>query len=127
MIKFQIFVKLMQMTTSDSDAEALVAIRKANAMLKAERKNWEDLITGLVPMTKEAEAPRPQRRNYEDPLQHEYPSSESINTAFEEAFNRVNPGSSFYATIESIHTWWEEKGFLTAKQLSVILKAAGRM
>jgi hypothetical protein len=125
-IKFQIFVKLMQMTTSDSDAEALVAIRKANAMLKAERKNWEDLITGLVPMTKEAEA-RPQRRNYEDPLQHEYPSSESINTAFEEAFNRVNRASSFYATIESIHTWWEEKGFLTEKQLSVILKAAGRI
>jgi hypothetical protein len=119
----------MQMTTSDSDPEALIAIRKANAMLKAERKNWEDLITGLVPMTKEAEAPRSQRRNYEDPLHPntEYPSSEIINTAFEEAFNRVNRGSSFYATIESIHAWWEEKGFLTAKQLNTVLKAAGRM
>jgi hypothetical protein len=37
-------IRLLRMTESDRDAEALIAIRKANAMLKANRASWSDVI-----------------------------------------------------------------------------------
>ena len=144
MLKFETFVKLMMMTTSDNDAEALVAMRKANGLLKAEGKNWEELITGLVPM----EPDRPQR---EEPPPRRRPRTEAppwaddggggvevphrgspdyrafVDGAFEEALAKVRKGSSFRNTVENIHQWWQDKNFLTDPQLRVILKAAGRI
>ena len=37
-------VKLMMLTTSDSDGEALSAIRKANEFLKTHKKNWAEVL-----------------------------------------------------------------------------------
>ena len=141
MLKFEQFVKLMMMTTSDRDPEALTAIRKANALLKAEGKNWEELITGLVPMENDRprqEEPSPRRRPREEtpPWEEagvEVPSRGSpnyrafIDEAFEEALAKVRKGSSFRNTVENIHQWWQDKNFLTDPQLRVILKAAGRI
>lgn len=50
------FVKILNITKSDSDHEALVAIRTANRILKESGKSWDDLVrpspasgtTGLV-------------------------------------------------------------------------------
>lgn len=39
------FTKLMMLTTSDSDGEALVALRKANEMLKQNEKSWHEFIS----------------------------------------------------------------------------------
>ena len=54
--------KLLNMTGSDHDAEALAAARKANEFLRLNRKSWEDVL-GLTPPPPEpkrpAEAPRP--------------------------------------------------------------------
>jgi hypothetical protein len=121
------FVKLMMMTTSSHDNEALTALRKANAMLASANLNWEEYLGGPreyrsaqnPPWDEDkVQPPRQQRR-------HERANSdENIDRMFEEAFARVRPGSSFRQTIESIHTWWEEKGFLTQKQLDVIQRAA---
>lgn len=150
MIKFETFVKLMMMTSSDIDAEALTALRKANAMLKAEGKNWEELITGLVPMENDRparEEPRPRRQartstppwadddgfNYDQSDRSSGPSPGSmdyedwVNGAFEEALAKVRKGSSFRNTLESIHQWWQDKGFLTQAQLRAVLKGAGRI
>lgn len=80
--------KLLSMTSSDHDAEALAAIRKANALLRLSRKSWADVLgTGtpaLEPLRPEAPryAPRPpsppelppgfQRlRDYRNALRHE--------------------------------------------------------
>ena len=148
MLKFETFVKLMMMTTSDHDREALTALRKANALLKAEGKNWEELITGLVPMEpdrpppREEEPrgrsrPRPQRETppwegeeawREDVPRRGSPEYQTFMFGiFEEALAKVRKGSSFRNTVESIHQWWQDKGFLTDAQLRVILKAAGRI
>jgi hypothetical protein len=38
------FVKLLKMTQSSSDGEALVAIRKCNDMLIQQKSNWNDVV-----------------------------------------------------------------------------------
>lgn len=43
-----LLIKLLKMTTSSSDAEALVAARKANAELKKFGGDWESLLRGKV-------------------------------------------------------------------------------
>jgi hypothetical protein len=42
-------IRLLRMTESDRDAEALIAIRKTNAMLKANGASWSDVIDGPTP------------------------------------------------------------------------------
>ena len=37
-------IRLLRMTESDRDAEALIAIRKSNQMLRAHNKSWSDVI-----------------------------------------------------------------------------------
>lgn len=44
-----LLVKLLNMTNSDNDFEALVAIRKCNALLKKYSKNWNDMYRPQVP------------------------------------------------------------------------------
>ena len=39
-------IRLLGMTDSDQDAEALVAIRKSNEMLRAHGKSWADVLGG---------------------------------------------------------------------------------
>ena len=42
-------IRLLRMTESDRDAEALIAIRKTNAMLKANGASWSDVIDLSAP------------------------------------------------------------------------------
>ena len=42
-------IRLLRMTESDRDAEALIAIRKTNAMLKANGMSWSDVIDLPLP------------------------------------------------------------------------------
>lgn len=47
--RFSTLIKLMKMTTSSNDAEALVAMRKANALLKESfGGDWEALLRQKV-------------------------------------------------------------------------------
>lgn len=39
-------VKLLNLTQSDSDGEALSAMRKANALLRQDNKTWDEVILG---------------------------------------------------------------------------------
>lgn len=46
--KEQLLLKILKMTTSDNDGQALVAIRKANALLDAAGWTWDKLIEGKI-------------------------------------------------------------------------------
>jgi len=46
--KHQLLVKLLKMTTSAVDAEALVAMRKANALLTEAGWDWDRLMAGKI-------------------------------------------------------------------------------
>ena len=40
------FVKLLRLTHSSNDGEALAALRKCNDMLKQQRLSWDDIVAG---------------------------------------------------------------------------------
>jgi hypothetical protein len=46
--KQELLIKMLGMTTSDNDGQALVAIRKANAFLLANGWDWDRLIRGKI-------------------------------------------------------------------------------
>lgn len=47
-LKLDTLIKVLLMTTSDTDGEALAAIRRANSMLKNAATSWDDLLRGKV-------------------------------------------------------------------------------
>lgn len=46
--KEELLRKMLNMTTSDNDGQALVAIRKANALLSAAGWSWDKLLAGKI-------------------------------------------------------------------------------
>jgi hypothetical protein len=55
-------LKFLNLTTSDNDHEALVAIRKANELLKKDNKTWTDVLEGKA-NGRERPADNPFREN----------------------------------------------------------------
>lgn len=116
-IKFEIFIKLMQLTTSSFDAEALSALRKANALLMSANNNWEDLLRGKVRMVSGP--------NENQIAGEQHTGADEIDHMFDGLMrSRLSP--SFCEFVEAVHTWWEEKGFLTERQFEAIRDAHSR-
>ena len=76
--------KLLMMTTSSHDGEALVAIRKANEMLARDRLNWQGVMKRLqsakpyeAPKAKPREEPKPKRKRARDQDEPEQRPDES--------------------------------------------------
>ena len=46
--RHEMLLKLLKMTTSDNDGECLVAIRKANGLLRSAGWDWDKLIAGKI-------------------------------------------------------------------------------
>ena len=59
-------VKLLNLTASEYDAEALNAIRRANALLQQQRATWADLLA-LPPEPAKGRQPEPTQAQYQRP------------------------------------------------------------
>jgi len=46
--KQELLIKLLKMSTSPNDGEALIAVRKANELLKSAGWDWEKLVNGKI-------------------------------------------------------------------------------
>jgi hypothetical protein len=119
------FIKLMMMTTSSHDQEALTAIRKANAILASANVNWEEFLNA----TEAAAAKTNTNSGFTSygsqfSRQTSFTDAAEIDPLFDRAFANVSSGASFRHFLESIHEWWENKGYLTEKQLQALRKAA---
>src|SRR6266705_2731853 len=57
-----ILIKMLGMTGSKHDGEALVAIRKANAILIENNLSWEDLLTSSSQPSRSSYATPPSKR-----------------------------------------------------------------
>lgn len=57
--KLELLIKMMGMTGSDNENQALVAIRKANSILAAEGWDWDRLLRGKVKLIADPFASRP--------------------------------------------------------------------
>ena len=125
-----LFIKLMMMTGSSHDAEALVAIRKANAILAEANVNWEEFLAALDQQSRSSYmTPPSKRKQTKDPTEFHDVDSKHTNEAeidglFERVYDRIHSGSSFYEFVQSVHDFWIQKGYLTEKQYQAIRRAS---
>lgn len=137
-----LLIKLMMMTTSPNDGEALTAMRKANAMLAEANVNWAEFLSAVKTTNERVDqtfrTPPSQRQARRDAGRNDdnafsdvgkgapaqkFDDAAVIDPMFEEAFKNASGG--FRDFVDSVHQWWEEKHFLTEKQYYAIKRAAG--
>ena len=111
--------KLMMMTTSNFDGEALVAMRKANSMLTASKRNWQDILLARPEPQRQQERPRTKKTK----TKQEDPRAPLINKMFAKLFETVAEGSTFREFVDSVHSHWVKKGVLSEKQYAAIHRA----
>lgn len=126
----KLFAKLMMLTTSNNDAEALVALRKANKILADAKTNWAELLDAVqadqsyrVPPSKRRPRPEPEWENVGDSTK--YTDAHDIDNLFNRVFDQ-KLSEGFESFVTSVHIWWEQKGFLTKAQYDTIKRAAER-
>lgn len=108
----EIVVKMLNLTMSDSDHEALSAIRKANAVLKRNNLGWAavleiDLFDNAKPSTG-PEHPKEER-------------ARKINEMFEEVIPRAF-GEDLRVLLE-LKRSWRDKKTLSPSQYAILVKA----
>jgi len=119
-------IKLLMMTTSENDNEALVAIRKANGVLAEMDITWEGYLEGKL-----KEKVNNSYKGYEENHKKEsykkakkakkYTDEEEIELMFKIVLMGVK--GSFADFIISIYDWWIDNRFLTEKQYEALCKA----
>lgn len=110
------FAKLMMLTTSDKDGEALVAMRKANAMLARDNLNWEEFL--------QSKAPLPSWR-VTRPRDDLHPHAD-VGKLFDILFANVSPHDGFRSFVEDVYRSYRRKGYVTDKQYAALHRAAAR-
>ena len=127
------FKKLMMMTTSDNDPEALIAIRKANTILKNNKVNWDELCNQVnfnILSVKNTHGFRDSYKSYSP----EYPSEPKTSSGRTTSSDILKPlqfamdrcEGSFYDFLESLKYQFQNKGWLSEAQVAAIMKSAVR-
>jgi len=112
--KFRLLQKLLVMTTSDVDAEALSAMRRANAMMEADGVAWDRFFNRAVRIDLED---NPEGRH--DATKTDADAFREIREAFENVY-KMDPRGKRADTVADLYSWFEEKGFLTDKQKGLL-------
>lgn len=115
----ELLVKLMRMTTSNHDAEALVALRKANAMLAEAKMDWHDVLSGRV----RAAPPRADNSYRTPPSQRQRSAQVDVKEMITYLLNTIPSHLSFYDYVVSVSHWYDVKGSLTEPQYVAIRRA----
>lgn len=122
--------KVMMMTTSENDHEALAALRRANAMLASSRVNWTDLLVGRSEPRSHYTPPQSTTKgNTRSPPKSAsrwksssgvWNDEDEINRMFELLFRKFGPRTMFHSFIQDVHQFWERYGYLNDDQYSSI-------
>ena len=121
---YKMFLKLMSLTTSSFDGEALNAIRMANAVLARTNQN-----VGGPPKGKDRNDRAPARTPLKllDQTSTSATTTQTKSTPTSKPYTTVARASeTFKAWINSVHEWWEQKGYLTNAQYNTLKRAAQR-
>lgn len=122
--------KILAMTTSTHDGEALNAIRKANEMIKGEKLTWDEVlvqVTGTVINIKTTRYPtNEQYTPTEDWVPPHLRDPNIIEMLFRTVYAKITPGTEFAGVVDSWHQWWKDKGMLTPKQYMALRSAYNR-
>jgi hypothetical protein len=130
--------KLMRMTESSADGEALNALRLANKMLREAGLHWGDVLGGsgtdrshLVPPSKRGRGfnPKPSGAAYGRRAESQkYDGSRGRNTGDDiammlDALGRRRNSIDFQMFLGSVTQFWEKNGYLTDNQYAAILRS----
>lgn len=110
---FKKLKKLMMSTTSEADAEVLMAIRAANKLLVAEGVDWDRVLDRMV------------RLEVEDAshLDADKPLSQRIDEAFA-AVMADDPRGTTATFVASLSDQWQRRGTLSDKQREALFRMA---
>lgn len=106
--------KFMMMTMSGADAEKLMAVNKANALLVAEGVDWDRVLGRMVTLEVEDASH----------MDEDKPLNERINEAFR-AVMADDPRGNFATFVASLHDQWQRHHRLSEKQQAALFRAAG--
>jgi hypothetical protein len=118
---FALLKKFMMMTTSSQDGEALAAIRKSNAILAKDNRNWQEVLDQVVSVsaaasgTTSAAPPGPMSK-----------TPEEIQNALQFLLDKLQPGNTFRDFVLSLEEQFTNRAFLSQRQIEVLFKAYDR-
>jgi hypothetical protein len=127
-LNIQMVIKLLRMTESSHDGEALNAIRMVNSLLNKHNANWDDVLHGAVPMIDaDPFAKVPYVGGGTSPRGSSGPRHTDA-AEIEPYFVVLSQRDlgTFKDYVDDVYKWWQEKRFLTDKQYNVIKVAAQR-
>lgn len=99
------------MTTSDNDGQALVAIRKANEILRSENQTWESFILGV-------------QKTKTETTWNRHEKSPKIDAAFATLRNSVKKTSTFRGWVDNAFRFYCERGYLTTTQYNILMRTS---
>lgn len=111
-MNIELLIKVLNLTTSENDGEALSAMRKANAILKTHGVLWDSVVKApAVAQQKKSYGSGNRTESQSDDLDRmQYLMRECILTPWEGEF------------INNIQDWYVRNGYLTPKQRHVFDK-----
>jgi len=125
-------VKLLAMTTSSSDGEALNAMRMANSLIKAAGKTWAEVFASQT--TINIHAPRSGFRapqaysDVEDWVPPHLQDKVVIDHMFRAVYAQPrSDNEEFWQFMDSIHNRWTKFGNLTQGQYNALKKCYNRV
>lgn len=126
--------KVLAMTTSTNDSEALTAIRKANEIVKSENMLWEDVLVQLTSRVVNITMTRGERYPtsgavYEPDENWTAPhltDKVTIDMMFRKIFEKLQPGLPFYDFVNDVYKKFQLYGQLTPNQYNAIRQAYTR-
>jgi hypothetical protein len=121
--------KLLALTTSDNDHEAIGCIRAANRMLAAEKLSWEEVLAGpvtnfTVTVTRRPDEPPQSDGAWSAPHLRD---KVIIDLMFRTVYAQPRTDNDeFWQFMDSIHHRWEQHGNLTQSQYWALKRSYNR-
>lgn len=119
--EFNRLKKMMMMTTSPNDSEALVALRIANKVIAEQGYTWNDVFARLVkveePMESMAAVENTPREN----------SRDDKNQRIKDAFSFLESRGVTSSFLKSIEEQFEDKGWLSQAQQDALFRNEERV
>lgn len=122
--------KVLALTTSDNDAEALAAIRKANDLIKAEGLMWSDVlqVSNVVNITLQRPGAGPPAAQAEDWVAPHLKDKVVIDLMFRAVFSQPrSDNEEFWTFMDSIHHRWDRHENLTQGQYNALRRCYNRV
>jgi hypothetical protein len=125
-------IKLLAMTTSTNDGEALNAMRMANAMIKAANKTWAEVLVteNVINITMARAQPAAQAYAGEDADWSPPHLTDKIliDAMFRAIFTQPrSDNEEFWQWVDSVHQQWLDRGRLTPGQYQAVRRCYARV